>query len=83
MRSEKRASHIMVDLINYDSKSEALNIITKAQDALDSGLNFIEVVSPKQAYLTHISHLLGFHSEVEKSLPINVKLAYDNLKISL
>ena len=44
MRSEKRASHIMVDLINYDSKSEALNIITKAQDALDSGLNFIEVV---------------------------------------
>lgn len=50
---------------------------------LQEALNFIEVVSPKQAYLTHISHLLGFHSEVEKSLPINVKLAYDNLKISL
>lgn len=50
---------------------------------LQEALNFIEIVSPKQAYLTHISHLLGFHSEVEKSLPINVKLAYDNLKISL
>ena len=48
---------------------------------LQEALNFIEIVSPKQAYLTHISHLLGFHSEVEKSLPINVKLAYDNLKI--
>lgn len=50
---------------------------------LQEALNFIEIVSPKKAYLTHISHLLGFHSEVEKSLPINVKLAYDNLKISL
>ena len=50
---------------------------------LQEALNFIEIVSPKLAYLTHISHLLGFHSEVEKALPINVKIAYDNLKISL
>ncbi|HET8754332.1 MAG TPA: MBL fold metallo-hydrolase, partial [Salinimicrobium sp.] len=34
-------------------------------------------------YLTHISHLLGFHEEVQVSLPKNVFLAYDNLKISL
>jgi phosphoribosyl 1,2-cyclic phosphate phosphodiesterase len=33
--------------------------------------------------LTHISHHLGFHDEVEQSLPENVFLAYDNLKITV
>jgi phosphoribosyl 1,2-cyclic phosphate phosphodiesterase len=50
---------------------------------LSEALDFIEQVSPKRAYLTHISHLLGFHEEVEKTLPENVFLAYDTLKITL
>ena len=45
---------------------------------LQEALDFIKLVKPKQL----ISHLL-IHSEVEKTLPNNVKLAYDNLKISL
>lgn len=49
------------------------------QDALD----FITLVQPEKAYLTHISHILGFHEEVQKTLPENVYLAYDNLKISI
>jgi len=49
------------------------------QDALD----FVTLVQPKKAYLTHISHLLGFHDLVEKKLPKNVFLAYDNLEISI
>ncbi|UPT70688.1 MAG: MBL fold metallo-hydrolase [Flavobacterium sp. JAD_PAG50586_2] len=49
------------------------------QDALD----FIHLVKPEKAYLIHISHLLGFHEEVQKRLPENVFLAYDNLKIIL
>ncbi|MEM0542634.1 MBL fold metallo-hydrolase [Flavobacterium sp. j3] len=49
------------------------------QDALD----FIHLVKPEIAYLTHISHLLGFHEEVQKRLPSNVFLAYDNLKITI
>ncbi|GHC52173.1 MBL fold metallo-hydrolase [Ulvibacter litoralis] len=48
---------------------------------LAEALAFIETVAPKKAYLTHISHLLGFHDEVEKQLPNNVHLAYDTLKI--
>ena len=44
MRSEKRASHIMVDLINYESKDAALKIITSAKDELNSGKDFIDVV---------------------------------------
>lgn len=50
---------------------------------LKEALAFIEKVKPEKAYFTHISHLLGFHDEVEKSLPKNVHLAYDNLTITL
>lgn len=44
-------------------------------------LEVIQQIQPKQAYLTHISHLLGFHEEVEKELPTNVRLAYDGLQV--
>lgn len=50
---------------------------------LEEALNFISLVQPKKAYLTHISHLLGFHNEVEELLPNNVSLAYDGLEIEL
>ncbi|KJD36035.1 beta-lactamase [Tamlana sedimentorum] len=48
---------------------------------LEEALAFIKRVNPKKAYITHISHLLGFHDEVEKSLPDNVFLAYDGLEL--
>lgn len=50
---------------------------------LEEALGFIERVNPEKAYLTHISHLLGFHEEVEKILPERVFLAYDGLKITV
>lgn len=50
---------------------------------LKEALDFIEVIQPERSYLTHISHLLGFHEEVEKNLPKNVFLAYDNLEITI
>ena len=48
---------------------------------LDEALEFIQLIKPKKAYITHISHLLGFHEEVQAQLPNNVFLAYDNLEI--
>lgn len=50
---------------------------------LQEALDFIALVQPKKAYLTHISHILGFHEEVELKLPKNVYLAYDNLEINI
>ena len=50
---------------------------------LEEALNFIALVKPKKSYLTHISHLMGFHEEVQQKLPKNVYLAYDNLEISI
>jgi len=50
---------------------------------LAEALKFIEIINPEKAYLTHISHHLGFHEEVQKTLPDNIFLAYDNLEISI
>ena len=49
---------------------------------LEEALALVEKVKPEKAYFTHISHLLGFHAEVEKTLPEGVHLAYDGLEIS-
>jgi len=51
--------------------------------SLQEALDFVTLVQPKKAYLTHISHLLGFHDEVQKKLPSNIFLAYDNLEIAI
>ena len=50
---------------------------------LQEALDFIALVKPKKTYLTHISHILGFHDEVQQKLPKNVYLAYDNLVINI
>ena len=50
---------------------------------LQEALDFIDLVQPEKAYLTHISHLMGFHEEVQQKLPENVYLAYDNLEITI
>lgn len=50
---------------------------------LQEALEFITLVNPEKAYLTHISHTMGFHREVQKKLPPNVFLAHDNLEITI
>ncbi|RXG16169.1 phosphoribosyl 1,2-cyclic phosphate phosphodiesterase [Leeuwenhoekiella aestuarii] len=50
---------------------------------LEEALAFVEEIKPKQTYFTHISHLLGFHAEVEARLPENIHLAYDGLQLEL
>ena len=50
---------------------------------LEEAIKIVDKIKPKKTYLTHISHHMGFHNEVEKKLPKGVKLAYDNLKIEL
>lgn len=50
---------------------------------LQEALDFVQLIQPEKAYFTHISHMLGFHEEVQKKLPENVFLAYDNLEITL
>ncbi|MFC7444120.1 Metal-dependent hydrolases of the beta-lactamase superfamily I [Mesoflavibacter sp. HG96] len=50
---------------------------------LEEALQIVSILQPKKTYFTHISHLLGFHDEVEQNLPENVFLAYDQLQITI
>lgn len=50
---------------------------------LEEAIAFAKEVGAEKTYFTHISHMLGFHEEVEKKLPKNVHLAYDNLKLKI
>ena len=54
--------------ISHYSLSEAIDLMTE--------------LAPERAYFTHISHLMGFHAEVEKELPPFIRLAYDGLQIN-
>lgn len=51
--------------------------------SLSDALDFIAKISPRIAYLTHLSHQMGRHADVEPTLPRNVRIAYDGLKISI
>ena len=50
---------------------------------LQEALEVIDQVKPKQAYLVHMSHQMGLHRDIDETLPDNVSLAYDGLKVSL
>lgn len=50
---------------------------------LKQALDVVSAVNPRRAYLTHMSHDMGLHSEVNARLPMCVKLAYDGLEIEI
>jgi len=50
---------------------------------LSEALEFIALIAPEKAYLTHISHQMGTHQEVTTTLPPNVAISYDGLKLHL
>lgn len=50
---------------------------------LDEALELISRIKPRVAYLTHMSHDMGRYAEVVPTLPENVFLAVDDLKIHI
>ena len=50
---------------------------------LPEALEVIERLCPERAFLTHISHEMGLHAEVDAELPKGVSLAYDNLEVEI
>jgi len=49
----------------------------------DQAVEMANELNAPQTFLTHISHQMGLHSEVEKELPANIQLAYDGLVIEM
>lgn len=50
---------------------------------LEEALTLMKEFNPERGYLTHISHQMGKHEEVNARLPVNVQLAYDGLNITV
>ena len=51
--------------------------------SLAEALEVIDFLKPRKAYLTHMSHEMGFYDRVSRSLPENVFLAYDGLTVEI
>jgi len=69
------------------SKVLVLNALRQSEHIshfnLEEALELIDELGVQQAYLTHISHLMGKHEEVTPMLPSHVALAYDGLEIEV
>jgi phosphoribosyl 1,2-cyclic phosphate phosphodiesterase len=48
---------------------------------LREAIDFIREISPKKAFLIHISHQMGLHKDVTEELPPGIMLAYDGLSL--
>jgi len=48
---------------------------------LDEAIQLALEIGAEHTYFTHISHLLGFHEEVDSILPKNIHLAFDGLEV--
>lgn len=51
--------------------------------SLDEAIEIIQKLKPEKAYLTHISHGLGLHDEINQQLPENIELSYDGLRLMI
>ena len=69
----KNLKVLVVDALRIDPHPTHFN--------LQQALELVAELKPERAYLTHISHKLGFHAEVQANLPNNVFLAYDGLEV--
>ena len=50
---------------------------------LNEAIELANELQIPEVYLTHISHQLGKHSEINNELPQHIQLAYDGLVLSL
>ena len=50
---------------------------------LQEAVDLVRELEIPQAYLTHISHQLGLHAEINHELPPGIALAYDGLELEL
>lgn len=71
----------------FGSRVLVINALRKSPHishfSLEEALLEIDQLQPEKAYITHISHFMGLHDTIEQSLPDNVFLAYDGLKVSV
>ena len=50
---------------------------------LDEAVGLMNQLKPRLGFLTHLSHQMGLHAEVEQELPGHIRIAYDGLSIEI
>ncbi|MAW21007.1 MAG: hypothetical protein CMD16_01255 [Flavobacteriales bacterium] len=66
------------DLIILDALRKTKHV---SHLSLEDAVKLLDDLKPKKALLTHISHFMGLHDEVNQDLPENIQLAYDGQQI--
>jgi phosphoribosyl 1,2-cyclic phosphate phosphodiesterase len=51
--------------------------------SVSEAVELLQELEPEEAYLTHLSHFVGLHEEVNNRLPENIRLAYDGLTLTV
>ena len=68
------------------SDTLVLNALRKTEHishfSMQEAVTFIQELNIPHGYITHISHQLGRHEEINKELPENIQLAWDGLKLN-
>jgi len=71
----------------YGVKYLVVNALRKEKHishfSLYEAIQFIREISPRQAFITHISHQMGLYRDVSKELPPEIRLAFDGLSIEI
>ncbi|HEY8929302.1 MAG TPA: MBL fold metallo-hydrolase [Mucilaginibacter sp.] len=65
-------------VINALQKQEHISHFT-----LDEAIAFAKEIGAEKTYLTHISHRLGLHQDIDAELPRGIELAYDGLQLEI
>ncbi|MDP4266924.1 MAG: MBL fold metallo-hydrolase [Bacteroidota bacterium] len=69
------------------SKIVVINALRKTPHishfTLSQSINFLYDINPDKAYITHVSHQMGLHDEINDELPSFIRVAYDGLKIEI
>lgn len=70
----------------YGVKYLVINALRKEKHishfSLREAIDFIREISPKKAYITHISHQMGRYADVTAELPGGIYLAWDGLSFT-
>lgn len=69
------------------SRVIVLNALRNSQHvshfSVSDAVTILEELNPETAYLTHLSHFVGLHEEVNQKLPDFIQLAYDGLFLTI
>lgn len=69
----------------YGIKYLVINALRKEKHishfSLGEAIEIVKEISPVKAYITHISHQMGYYTDIMKELPSGIMLAYDGLSV--